>query len=125
MRGLTIILRGPRQRQYAKDMIDGAGDGFVVNIKAPTRNNDQNAKMWAMLSDVSRAEPEGRQWTTEMWKAAFMSALGHEVQFAQGLDGGAPFPIGFRTSRLTVGQMADLITCIAEYGDRHGVRWSA
>ncbi len=38
--------------------------------------------------------------------------------------GGNPFPSGFRSSRLTVRQMADLITFIAAYGDQRGVKWS-
>lgn len=124
MRGQTVILRGPDQRQLAHKLIEGAPVDHIVNVKAPTRNADQNAKMWAMLSDISRACPEGRQWTTDTWKAAFMHSLGHQVQFAEGLDGSGPFPMGFRTSRLTVREMADLITVIAEYGDRHGVAWS-
>lgn len=124
MSGQTIILSGPSQRQLAHRLIDLAGDCYVVKISEPKRNMDQNAKMWAMLSDVSRAKPEGRMWTTDAWKAAFMHSLGHQCQFAEGLDGSGPFPIGFRTSRLSVQQMADLITVISEYGDRHGVQWS-
>ncbi len=124
MAGQTIILRGQAQRDLAKRLIDAAPPGAVVNVREATRNSDQNARMWAMLSDVSRAKPEGRMWPPETWKAAFMHSLGHQCRFADGLDGSGPFPIGFRTSRLTVRQMADLITVIAEYGDRHGVRWS-
>lgn len=120
----TVILRGPSQRSLAKRLIDAAPQDAVVRVSEATRNLDQNARMWAMLSDVSRAKPEGRMWPPETWKAAFMHSLGHQVQFADGLDGTGPFPIGFRTSRLTVRQMADLITVISEYGDRHGVQWS-
>lgn len=120
----TVILRGLEQRALAAGLIQAAPKDAVVTIREATRNADQNAKMWAMLSDISRAKPEGRRWTPETWKAAFMHALGHQVQFAEGLDGAGPFPVGFRSSRLTVRQMADLITCIAEYGDRHGVRWT-
>lgn len=124
MAGQTIILRGPHQRDLARSWIDIAPQNAVVNIREEARNKDQNAKMWAMLSDISRAKPEGRQWTVDTWKAAFMHSLGHQCAFAEGLDGSGPFPVGFRSSRLTVKQMADLITVIAEYGDRHGVRWT-
>lgn len=120
----TVILRGLEQRALAASLIRIAPQDAVVTIKEPTRNTDQNARMWAMLSDVSRAKPDGRRWPPETWKAAFMHSLGHQVQFAEGLDGSGPFPLGFRSSRLTVRQMADLITCISEYGDRHGVRWT-
>lgn len=120
----TIILRGPSQRQFAKSLIDRAPVDGVVTIREATRSTGQNALMWVLLSDVSRAKPEGRRWTPETWKAAFMHALGHQVQFCEGLDGSGPFPLGFRSSRLTVRQMGDLITVILEYGDRYGVRWT-
>lgn len=120
----TVILVGQGQRDLAKSLIDRASDDAVVTVKEGTRNLDQNALMWVLLSDISRAKPEGRQWVPETWKAAFMHYLGHQVKFAEGLDGSGPFPVGFRTSRLSKRQMADLITVILEYGDRHGIRWS-
>ncbi|MCX5581465.1 recombination protein NinB [Kaistia terrae] len=120
----TVILRGDVQRAFAKKLIDKAPANAVVRVKEAKRSDAQNDKMWAMLADVSRSKPEGRQWADETWKCAFMHALGHQVKFAEGLDGSGPFPLGFRSSRLTVRQMADLITYMQEYGDRHGVRWS-
>lgn len=119
----TVILRGDSQRMLAKALIDKAPVDAVVTVKEATRNLDQNARLWAMLSDISRAKPEGRTMTAELWKAVMMQACGHEVQFLNGLDG-LPFPAGFRSSRLTVRQMADLISFVAAYGDQHGVRWS-
>jgi hypothetical protein len=120
----TVILSGNSQRAVAKQLIERAPPNAVVTIREETRSGEQNAKMWAMLSDVSRAKPEGRHWTPETWKAAFMHVLGHQVQFCEGLDNSGPFPLGFRSSRLTVRQMADLITVIDEYGSRHGVEWT-
>lgn len=123
MNGQTVILRGDVQRRLAHKLVDAAPSDAVLNVREATRNRDQNARMWAMLSDISRAKPDGRTHTPEVWKALFMHALGHETRFEMGLNG-EPFPIGFRSSRLSVRQMADLITFIAEYGDRNGVRWS-
>lgn len=54
----------------------------------------------------------------------FLHALGHEVQFADGLDGTGSFLLGFRSSKLTKPQMSALIESIYEYGSRHGVEWS-
>lgn len=118
-----IILVGPKQRDFACQKVREAPDGYWVTIKEPTRNADQNARMWAMLTDVSKAMPEGRKYTPDQWKAVFMNSCGWECQFLEGLDG-LPFPAGFRSSRLTVKQMANLITSIMAYGDQHGVRWS-
>lgn len=121
--GQTFIVR-QHTRDLIKSKVATVPEGFVVNIQEPKRTLDQNARMWAMLSDVSRACPEGRRWDTNTWKAAFMHALGHEILWQPGLDGQTPFPAGFRTSKLNKRQMADLITVIQEYGDRHGVRWT-
>ena len=119
----TVIIRGDKQQQLACQIIRAAPLGSIVRVSPPKRTIDQNAKMWAMISDVSRAKPEGRMHTPEVWKCLFMSACGHAVQFEMGLDN-KPFPIGFSSSRLSKAEMADLITVIYEYGDRHGVRWS-
>lgn len=122
-KGHTVTLSSRYARQRAHQLIERAPDGHVCRIDPPTRSLPQNDKMWAMLTDISMAKPEGRRMTPEQWKCVFMQACGWEVQFLEGLDG-QPFPAGFRSSRMTVKQMADLITFIAEYGDRHGVRWT-
>ncbi|UFM63665.1 recombination protein NinB [Paracoccus sp. MA] len=120
----TVIIRGDVQRILAKSIIDRAPVDAVVTVKEGTRSLDQNAKLWAMLSDIARAKPEGRTMSPEMWKAAFMSALGYEIVWQPGIEGAPPFPAGFRTSRLSKSQFADLITFVMAYGDRHGVQWS-
>lgn len=121
--GQTIILNGERARITAARMLLQAPHGAVVNISPPKRTSDQNAKLWAMLSDVSRAKPEDRCHTPDVWKHLFMSACGHEVQFLMGLDGN-PFPAGFRSSRLTKEEMAELISFIDAWGTERGVVWS-
>ena len=118
-----IKLIGSAQRYHAAKFIEQAPDGYIVTIKEPTRSLDQNARLWAMLADVSKAMPDGRRHTPEDWKAIFMNAAGWEVQFVDGLDG-RPFPSGFKSSRMSVKQMADLITFIMAYGDERGVAWS-
>lgn len=121
--GQTIILYGLSSRQKAESIINAAPSGSVVTVKPPKRSVEQNSKLWAMLSDVSRAKPEGRCHTPDVWKHLFMSACGHEVQFLMGLDGN-PFPAGFRSSRLTKDQMAELISFIDAWGTERGVVWS-
>lgn len=122
-RGQTVILRGDAQRVFAKRLIDAAPVDAVVNIQEARRSLDQNAKMWAMLSDVSRAKPEGRRHTPEVWKCLFMHACGHAVQFESGLDG-KPFPVGFSSSKLTKREMIDLIDFIYAWGSERGVVWT-
>lgn len=119
----TVILRGENQRDLAKRLIDRAPPNAIVSIKEATRTNEQSAKMFAMLSDIARAKPMGRRHTVEDWKALAMNACGWECQFQEGLDG-RPFPMGFRSSRLTKTQMSMLIEWLYAFGAEHGVRWS-
>ena len=123
MTGQTVILRGNSQRKLAKLIIDAAPVDAVVNVREMKRSSDQNSKLWAMLSDVSRAKPQGRRHTAEVWKALMMHACGHETQFLSGLDG-EPFPSGFRSSRLSVSQMRELIDFIDAWGSQNGVVWT-
>ncbi len=118
MIGQTVILRG--KRTLAHNILDAAPDGAVMNIRPATRSNKQNALLWSLLSTVSRAKPGGRTHTPDVWKALFMSACGHAVQFEVGLDG-APFPLGFRSSRMTKDQMTDLIEFILQYCAEKGI----
>ena len=121
--GQTIILHGLSSRQKAENLVNAAPSGSVMHIRPPTRSNEQNAKFWAMLSDVSRSMPQGRRLTPDVWKAVFMNACGHAVQFETGLSG-EPFPVGFRSSRLSKAQMSELIEFMLAWGSENGVEWT-
>jgi hypothetical protein len=121
MIGQTVILRSPASRDGAKRLVELAPAGAILNIRPATRTNEQNALMWALLSEISRAKPEGRELTPEVWKSLFLHALGHDQRFEIALDGRGVVPVGFRSSRLTKEQMSDLIEMIHEYAARHGI----
>ena len=118
-----IALSSKYTRDRAKRIIDAAPDGFIAVVEEPKRTLDQNARLWAMLSDIAMAKPLDRRHTPDDWKAIAMNACGWDCQFVEGLDG-RPFPIGFRSSQLTKSQMSTLIDWLQAFGDEHGVRWS-
>ena len=119
-----FLLTGKTSRQAACDVIWQAPAYATATVKPQKRSDDQNAKMWAMLSDISRAKPGGRAHIPEVWKELFCHACGHAVQFEIGLNG-QPFPVGFRTSRMSKAQMSDLIEFIYAWGTENGVTWSS
>ncbi len=121
MIGQTIRLYGNRQR--AHELVEKAPQGAVMNIRPATRTNEQNSKMWAMLSDVSRAKPEGRELTPDKWKCLFMDAIGIPAAWEPGINGGV-VNVGYRSSRLTKEQMSDLIEQMYAYGAEHGIEWT-
>ena len=116
-------IRNEAQFQALGRLLSGLPMPYTVSWQeGEPRSLDQNKMLWALLGDISRAEPEGRKLTPDEWKAIFMQACGWEVQFLEGLDG-RPFPAGFRSSKMTKAQMADLITFIQAKGDEWGVPW--
>lgn len=119
----VVVIRTHSQREMAKRYVDAAPEGCVVKFTVAERSQSQNNKLWAMLSQVSKAKPDGKRHTPEQWKALFMHALGHECLFMEGLNGEA-FPTGFKTSRLSKAQMSELIEFIYAWGAENGVEFS-
>jgi hypothetical protein len=115
-----VILHSRHDRERAARAIAAAPAGSVVEVRAPKRTLDQNALMWSLCSQLSIAKPQGIRKTPESWKMALMHACGHAVQFEMGLNG-EPFPIGFRSSKLSKAQMSDLLEFIFAYAAEQGV----
>jgi len=105
-------------------MIDDAPDGDFVQVSAPTRTLEQNAKMHPMIEDIKRQVPEMRAYTVDQIKLRFLDALGTELTFLPKLEGEGLFPVGARSSTLTKDQFSGLIELLYEFGARHNVRWS-
>lgn len=116
----TVILDSRYRRELAHRLIDAAPVGAVMTVAPPKRTVPQNARFYAMLTDVSKAKPGGRNLTPDVWKAVFMNACGFAVQFETGLSG-EPFPVGFRSSRLSKRQMGELMDFIEAWGAENGV----
>lgn len=121
----TVILSNPVAREKAKRLIDAAPERAVVTVRPERRSDDQNAKLWAMLSEVSRAKPGGRVMPPENWKALFMSAAGFRCTFEPSLDGAGVVPLGFKSSRLSKAEFSDLIECISAFAAEHGIELEA
>ena len=115
-----FILRNDAIRRRACATIHAATPDSVVTVSPPNRSTQQNALFWALLGDLSAAKPRGIVATPDEWKALVMHAAGHEVQFQTGLDG-RPFPVGFRSSQLSVKQMSDLIDWCRAFAAENGV----
>lgn len=78
-----FVLAHDTARQRAQEAIKSAPDGYVVLIKEPTRNREQNAKFHAICSDLSKKVLfAGIKRTPEQWKILLIS--GHAVATNQG-----------------------------------------
>lgn len=99
----------------------------TVREAKPTRTLEQNSRMWALLTDVSRQvqwEVDGRMQhlSPDEWKTIFTAAHTKGQRVAQGIEGGFVM-LGSSTSRMSVGDMIDLQTIIEAFGAERGVQW--
>lgn len=119
-----FILAHRQARENCARFAMEAPDGLVVTFKEPTRNLEQNARMWAMLTDVSRqVDWYGKRLSPEDWKHVFTSSL-RKLEVVPNLDGTGFVALGMSTSSMTVREMRDLIELMFAFGAEKGVRWT-
>jgi hypothetical protein len=118
-----IILNTPASREAAAKWCRTAPDGTQVEFREKRRTDDQNRLMWAELTTLARLRPyhNGVRMSPDTYKCMFMQALGHETRFIPTMDGDGVFPLGMRSSRLTIPEMSDLIELLNAFAAREGV----
>jgi hypothetical protein len=114
----------PSRRLAAEFILNDAQDGYSVTVAEPTRNLEQNARMWAMLADISRqVDWYGKRLTSEDWKHVFSSSL-RRLEVVPNLDGSGFVALGMSTSRMSKREMSDLIELMFAFGAERDVEWS-
>lgn len=93
------------------------GGRWVLSLSPQKRNLPQNALLHARLTEIAaKHEWAGRKWEVEVWKrlltAAWLRARGESVIVLPALDGQGVDVVFKRTSDLTKGECAELITFI-------------
>ena len=125
---LTIQLWQPTQAHAAiaqawKDCIKPmliAGHRMVLEVKPQKRSNEQNRRLWAMLTDVSQqVDWYGQTLSPEDWKHIFTASL-QKTRLVPGIDGGIVV-LGQSTSRMTKAEMCDLQTLIEAFAAEQGI----
>lgn len=111
-------------RLRAIEAVKDAPDGFVVEVKEPTRNLDQNALLWALLTDIAAQVPwHGIKLTPDEYKDLLSAGL-VKSRVVPNIEGSGFVILGQRTSKMSKREFADLITLIQAFGAEKGVRWS-
>jgi hypothetical protein len=118
----VVILADERERAKAALWASKLPEGTRVEFKAPRRSLPQNARMWAMLTDVATQLPwHGIKLSPDDYKLIFLDALKRELRTVPNLDGSGFVNLGRSSSDLGKSEMADLITLIEQFGANHGV----
>lgn len=122
MSSALVVIRSTQDRDRIGKWAHQAPPGTRVEFKETKRTLPQNARFWAMLSDIAaQKEHFGRRYSTDVWKALMMHAWGREVKFIPALDGESVMPMMFSSSDLSKAEMSDLIEFMLSWGAQNGV----
>jgi hypothetical protein len=120
-----IILNRASDRERVQAWAAKAPWGTRVTFQEAKRTTDQNARMWAMLTEVARqVKWDGLKLSADDWKLIFMAALKQELRMVRNLDGTGSVQLGRSSSDLSVAEMGDLMDLIAAFGAREGVTFA-
>lgn len=121
---MRYVITGDVARASIIRAVQAAPEGFQVSITEPKRSLEQNARLWAMLGEVSdQVVWYGRTLSPEAWKCVFSASL-KKQDVVPGLHGDFVV-LGQSTSKMTLKEMSDLIELMQVFGAEKGVRFTA
>ena len=124
----TITISSNELRKRAVTIIESLSldlpHEVVIRERKKDRSLKQNARMWAMLTDISeQVEWYGQKLSREEWKCVFSAAL-KQQKVVPGLGTGFVV-MAQSTSKMTVAEMSEMIELITAFGATHNVKFSA
>lgn len=104
-------------RRRAAQAVAEAPNGWRVTVEPPKRNLEINAALHATLGEIADRVPwAGKLRSIETWKrlmvAAWLRAVGEQVEFLPAIDGHGVDVVFRRTSEMTQAEVRDLLAYI-------------
>jgi len=120
----TVVIRSAPDRAKVCRWAQNVEPGTVIEFRKARRSQDQNALLWAMLTDVSKqVEWYGQKLTAEDWKDVFTASL-RKSRVIPGIEAGSFVVLGMRTSDMTKDEFSNLIELIHAFAAERGVVFS-
>ena len=123
---MKYVMAHAEARRRAMAAVADAPEGYVIRIDEPTRNLEQNALLWVLLSEFARqlvwpVNGAMVKLEPEEWKDILTAAYRQESQrIAQGLNGGMVM-LGMRTSKMGKRQFGEFVEFVQSVAADRGV----
>jgi hypothetical protein len=102
----------------------GFDKAYQVEIRPMTRTLEQNALLWAMLTEISKqVNWHGQKLSQEDWKNVFSSAL-NKQRVVPNLENTGFVVLGKSTSKMTVAEMTEMIELMHAFAAEQGVKFN-
>lgn len=120
----VIVVNGNYDRDRATQWAKSAPSGCIIEFRQSRRSLDQNARLWACLTEIARkVEWHGMKLPADDWKDIFTAAL-RKHRFVPGLDENTVVPLGMRTSDMTKQEFSDLLELINAFAAERGIEFN-
>jgi hypothetical protein len=109
-------------RDIAKQLVETADDGMVLEIRKPKRSLEQNRYYWAILSDISEQVVPGKAYEPSIWHE-YLRALFLPERMVELPDGSVKMLEG-STAELSLDQFSEYVEKVIKWAIEHEVKLS-
>lgn len=111
-----------QNRDIAKQLIDSADDGMILEIRKPKRSLEQNRYYWAILTDISEQVVPGKAYEPSIWHE-YLRALFLPERVVELPDGSMKM-LEPSTAELRQNEFSEYVEKVVKWALEHEVRLS-
>jgi len=116
------VILSPHNRNLAREMVDNAPDGHILEVRPPKRSLDSNRYYWAVLGDISEQVVPGKAYEPSIWHE-YLRALFLPERMVELPDGSIKM-LEPSTSELNQATFSEYTEKVVRWALEHDVRFS-
>ena len=116
------MILSPHNRDVAKQMVDNAPDGHILEVRPPKRSLDSNRYYWAVLGDISEQMVVGKAYEPSIWHVYFKQLFLPDLM--QELPDGSLSIVPPSSTKLTQKEFSEYLEKVVKWALEHDVRFS-
>ena len=116
------MILSPHNRNIAREMVDNAPDGHIIEVRPPKRSLDSNRYYWAVLGDISEQVVPGKSYEPSIWHE-YLRALFLPERMVELPDGSIKM-LEPSTSELNQASFSEYTEKVVKWALEHDVRFS-
>ena len=116
------MILSPHNRNLAREMVDNAPDGHILEVRPPKRSLDSNRYYWAVLGDISEQVVPGKSYEPSIWHE-YLRALFLPERMVELPDGSIKM-LEPSTSELNQTTFSEYTEKVVRWALEHDVRFS-
>jgi hypothetical protein len=116
------VILSPHNRDVARQMVDSAPDGHILEVRPPKRSLDSNRYYWAVLGDISEQMVVGKAYEPSIWHE-YLRALFLPEQMIELPDGSIKM-LEPSTSELNQATFSEYVEKVVKWALEHDVKFS-